>query len=363
MKIVIIINNLGFGGAERLVVYDINEMIKRGIDVYLITLKNKEKNLINQCNLSKEKHIKNDFGSLLNIFSWIKIIKQIKNIKPDIVFTHLWYSNVIGVISSKFANVKKIITFEHNVYDNLKTQKMFMVDRFLQYFVNNIVAVSYAVKESLIKHKILSSKIKVIQNCIDLDKYKKDERTDIEIYNMKKEFKIEKTFNFIFIGRLIKQKGLDILIKSLKKLSFTDYKLLIVGEGDELQNLMSLVEELNLYDKVLFLGVRSNINTLLHLSDCFILPSRYEGLPMVLLEAMATNKPSIVSDFDSAKELIVDMSTGLIVPKEDIDALAGSLNRIYKDSLLREKIIHNLKNSKTDISIVQHVDRLLDFLK
>src|SRR3989344_9632982 len=105
MKILIIINNLGVGGAERLVIDDINEMIRRGIDVKLLTLKpeNSNKTLSSQCNIKNSDWAKYNFGSLLNIKSWIAIISKINELKPDVVITHLWYSNVIGKIASKIS--------------------------------------------------------------------------------------------------------------------------------------------------------------------------------------------------------------------------------------------------------------------
>ena len=166
----------GLGGAERLVVDDINEMLRRGYSVHLLTLKNESKfSLANELKLDKKYWKTIDF-SLLNIFDWLKIYKYIKDEKSDIVFTHLWFSNTIMRIICKMAGLKNVISFEHNIYDKIKTEKMYGVDRFLQKWCKKIVAVSSAVKESLILHGIKEDRITVIHNGIDISKYNIEHR-------------------------------------------------------------------------------------------------------------------------------------------------------------------------------------------
>lgn len=347
-KILIVINNLGVGGAERLVIDDINEMLARGLDVTLITLKLEKTNktLYSQLDLGKDRWINIDFGSLLNLKSWFVFAHKLKALKPDVLITHLWYSNTIGRILGKICGVKNIITFEHNVYDTLKTWKMFFLDRLFQGFSTHIVAVSGAVKNSLIRHGIKIEKIKVILNGIDISKYKD------------KEIKKNDKFTFIFIGRLIHQKGVDILLQAFAKTK--EGQLLIVGTGAEEENLKSLSRELKVVDRVKFLGTRQDIPELLLSSDCFVLPSRYEGLPMVLLEAIAARKIIIVSDFESASELIQNNINGIMVHKENIGELAIAMNRVVEDPNLRSNLQQGVSKISESVSIEKHVDGILN---
>lgn len=353
-KILIIINNFGVGGAERLVVDQSKELLNRK-DVFfrIVTLKKEGKNtLSDQLNSDIDWKFL-DFKNFFDFNEVFFLYKEIKEYNPDIIFTHLWFSNTIGRVVGKLAGVKKIISFEHNVYDKLKTKKMFFVDWFLQIFSYKIIAVSEAVKSSLVRHKINKNKIEVILNGIEVSKY---DYLDIK----ELDGKVKKDFTFVFIGRLIYQKGVDILVKSFSLLERGE--LIIVGDGSERKNLENLVNDLGINERVKFLGIRKDIPEILSYSDCFVLPSRYEGLPMVLLEAVASKKIIIVSNFESAKEIIEDGINGMVFPVENEQALKDKLLLAMSD----DKNVFNIKSmiAKTSqkISIVYNVDKILYFI-
>lgn len=281
------------------------------------------------------------------------LYKNIRSYNPDTLFTHLWFSNSIGRVVGKLAGVKKIISFEHNVYDNLKTNKMFFIDWVLQIFSHKIVAVSEAVKKSLIRHKIKENKIEVILNGIDISRYENIRISELD--GNKKE-----DFTFVFIGRLIHQKGVDILIKAFSLLD--KGKLLIVGDGVDKKSLESLVNDLGIGQRVKFLGIRKDIPQILSYSDCFVLPSRYEGLPMVLLEAVASKKIIIVSDFESAKEVIKDGVNGFVVPVGDELALREKLLTVINNDQLIVDMNKNIISGDKKVSIGYNVNKILAFI-
>src|SRR4051812_25603422 len=125
MKVLIIINNLGVGGAERLVVDSINEMLRRGIEVRLVTFAPEKEgaSLRSQCQILPNDWTVLEFRNFFKIGSWLKLIALIRAYKPDVVYTHLWYANTIGRIAARISRVPRNIQFEHNVYDALKSRK------------------------------------------------------------------------------------------------------------------------------------------------------------------------------------------------------------------------------------------------
>ncbi|MFM2357476.1 MAG: putative glycosyltransferase [Candidatus Parcubacteria bacterium] len=358
-KILIIINNLGVGGAERVVVHDVNEMLKMGLDVKLITLKNeKEFSLEGGLLLEKHKKILIPFASFFDFKSWRKLHKEIKDYKPDLVVTHLWFANTIGRLAAYFAGVSRVISFEQNVYDSIKTKKMFFVDWFLQIFSNKIIAVSEAVKKSLIRHFIKESKIEVIHNSIDIEPFQRSITPNIKV---RKEFAIPTdAFLYIFIGRLIHQKAVDIILAAFKEVG--SGFLLIVGQGNDREDLEREVEKKGLSGRVVFAGVRHDIPQLLSSADCFILPSRYEGSPLVLIEALAAGISIIVSDFEAAKEIIIHEKNGLIVPRENVQKLKDAMVRIKEDSVLRARLSAEAKKTANNFSISSHVRAILRYI-
>ncbi len=359
-KILIIVNNLGIGGAERLVVDDVKEMLRIGVDVVLVTLSQEPpRSFARELGLGNDKTCGIYFKSFFDVVAWFRLTCFIRDFKPDLIITQLWFANTIGRIAGLFANAKSIISFEQNVYDTVKTKKMFFADWYLQFFTTKIIAVSEAVKKSLIRHHISESKIEVLHNCVDLKKFS----SAPDRFVIRKEFNLpEKSFVYVFVGRLIHQKAVDVLIEAFKMVDLETY-LLIVGQGNNQESLMSQVSRNRLENRVLFAGVRTDVSKILASSDCFVLPSRHEGLPLILIEALASGVPVIVSDFEAAQEVITHEKNGLVVPRENISALAEAMIRVKNDPGLRAKLSLEAKKTAVHFSISNHVRAILRFVK
>jgi len=348
-------NDFGTGGVQRLVINTATEMINRGIDVHILTLKGEKKDTLIRENPVKPRNFKYiEFGSLLNIISWLRVWYYIFKLKPDTVMTQMWMANTVGRVSSYLAGVKKIIIFEQNVYDTVKSKKLYFLDSIMQYLGNPIVASSPAVVDSLIRHGIKKEKIRLIYNGVAIPKELKDK--DLEF---KKILGINQdTFVYINVARYVEQKAIDIILKAFAKTD-TDSILLLVGWGPEEAKLKKQAEQLKITDRVKFLTGRSDVQALFNISDVFLLPSRYEGFSIALLEAMANRKPIIISDFEAGKQVIQNETSGLVVKIEDIDGLTTALNRMHFDQELREKLASNAKIKVEDYGIVKYVDKLL----
>ncbi len=131
------------------------------------------------CLLPEGDRILIKFDSPLNIGAWIALVRLLRTRRPDLVLTHLWYSNAIGRIAARLAGIRTVLSFEHNVYDTVKTKKQFFVDRMLQRLSTRSIAVSEPVRDSLIRHGIAPARIVVVENGIDLARYANATATDI----------------------------------------------------------------------------------------------------------------------------------------------------------------------------------------
>jgi glycosyltransferase involved in cell wall biosynthesis len=232
---------------------------------------------------------------------------------------------------------------------------MFFVDRILQSFSTKIIAVSAAVKQSLLRHGINPERILVLYNATDISRY-----GSVSDEKLRKELNPQNQFTYIFIGRLIDQKGIDVLLEAFAKLS--SGLLFLVGDGIDKEKFVELTHVLGVHDRVRFLGIRKDIQDLLKFADCFVLPSRYEGLGVVLLEAIVSGKAIIISDFEAGKELIKNEYNGLIVPRENSQALTNAMRRIQDDTDLRKRLETNAKRDSEKFSITHHVDALLNII-
>ncbi len=363
-RVLICINNLGVGGAERLVVDDINEMVKWGIDVQLLTLKPESlSSLAGGLKLPKENWTTIHFGSLLNVVSWWKVFKYISSLKQrkdtdfDRVYTHLWFTNFIMRVVCRCAGVKDVVAFEHNIYDSVKSERMYAADRFLQTWCKRIVAVSSAVKSSLVQHGIEENRITVVNNGIDVSKYGK--LSPEEKMKLREKLGIgQSEYVFLSIGRLIHQKGMDVLIQAFAQMQ-SKAVLLIVGQGSEERVLKQIARDFGIQDRVRFLGVRLDVPELLAMCDTFVLASRYEGLGIVVLEAMASKKVVIVSDFEAGRDMITPGKQGLVVERENVGALAHAMNTVMSDASLCARLAEAALEKSAEFSIEGHVNKIL----
>lgn len=354
-KILVVINSLGVGGAERLVVDDINEMIQRGLDVHLLTLKKeKQTSLAHECNISNDKWFTVDVKTIWNVFGWFDVYKYLKRLNPDKVFSHLWLSNTMASPLSRLVGVKDIVIFEHNIYDSVKNARMYFVDKVLQGLPKKIVAVSSAVKDSLIGHGIHKDRIVVVNNGIKLSKYKTEKDSNYRVtLGVPRD-----AFVFTTVGRLIDQKGIDVLIRAFAK-SPVNSHLVIVGQGPKESLLKEMGESLGVSKRIHFLGPRKDIPEILASSDCFVLASRWEGLGIVVLEAMASKLPIILSDFKAGTDMIQNGLSGIVVEKENDVALSVEMKNLMEDRSLQLSLSQSAYEKVQEFTIEGHVNKIM----
>jgi glycosyltransferase involved in cell wall biosynthesis len=155
---------------------------------------------------------------------------------------------------------------------------------------------------------------------------------------------------FLFIGRLVPQKSVDTLVKAfcIAKQHFHGWTLDIVGDGPELNKLKAIVHQNQAEDCVVFHGYQTDVSAYYKKNAIFILPSLYEGLPNVLLEAMTFSMPIIVSDScPGSVELTAAGECGVTFPANDYVALSSAMADLAKD---KEKIKVMGKNSRTKVA-------------
>jgi glycosyltransferase involved in cell wall biosynthesis len=150
---------------------------------------------------------------------------------------------------------------------------------------------------------------------------------------------MEGPIRLLFVGRLVSQKGLDVLFRALSLLkeqagkNHVDWTLTIAGEGPLKNELARASEGLRLSDRITFRGwlERGHLPAVYKNADVFVLPSRDEGMPNAMLEAMAAGLPVIGSRVAGIDEVVIDGETGLLVPPDDADALAAALRIVIED--------------------------------
>lgn len=142
----------------------------------------------------------------------------------------------------------------------------------------------------------------------------------------------------LWVGRLDPIKGVDVLLRAWARMKRRDARLLLAGDGPIRLALEALAGKLDLSSSVRFLGSRRDVPALLKAADVFVFPSRTEGLPNALLEAMAAGRAIVTTDAPGCRDLVDPERTGLVVQREDVSALAGAMERLVADAALRSRL-------------------------
>lgn len=169
--------------------------------------------------------------------------------------------------------------------------------------------------------------IPVIPNGVDLDLYIAGDRN-------------QATPRLFSAGRIVHQKGLDLALRALVGLKDLDWEWRIAGDGPQLEFLKRLAQELGIAERIRFLGWQSREQLIQHYqqANLFLFPSRHEGMPNAVLEAMASGLPVIASRIAGSEELVMDGETGLLFPSESVDSLRAALKQLLTDASLRQRM-------------------------
>ncbi|MBI3012002.1 MAG: glycosyltransferase [Elusimicrobia bacterium] len=183
-------------------------------------------------------------------------------------------------------------------------------------------------------------KVVLIPNGIRLDSLKVE---DTILRSFRKKWVQEGEWVLGAMGRLHRQKGIDIFLQAAKKIAekVPRCRFLIAGDGPEKENLERLTRSLGLESQVTFCGWVKESLEFISLLDVFVLTSRWEGMPNVVLEAMALNKPVVSTNVGGAEDLIEDGKEGILIPSEDPDACSSAALKLYQDPVLKTKLSQN----------------------
>ena len=175
---------------------------------------------------------------------------------------------------------------------------------------------------------------------------------------------------FISVGRLEYQKGHDLLIEIFKKFKEggdTDWKLLIVGEGSLRNQLQSQINRLNLKEEITLVGATTDIKKYYAIGDIFLLTSRWEGMPLVIDEALYFELPVIAFDCETGpREMIDDGVNGFLIPVADSDRFVKTMTAIVQDDSLLERLKQGCSLSieqRSDTAIFSKWNNLFNQLK
>ncbi len=324
MRVLFVISSLTSGGAERVLTRLANYWISKGWSVTILAILSHDKDfyiLNKQIEvISLDIRYKNFIFN--NLWYLYGIRNTIKKGDFNVVISFLSIINILTLISSIGLKIPVIISERNNFYA-LRSKFWRILRRLIYPLADNLVVLS---KYDYNKYTFVNKK-KIIFNPLS------------NLIDVKLE---DKEKIILAVGSLTKQKGYNRFFKALSLIDLKDWKVLIIGEGPKENELNSILNELNLSDKVKLIGRRKDINEFYKKASIFVLSSFWEGFPNVLSEAMGMGVACVSFDcITGPSNIIEDEFNGFLVEQNNIDMLSKKISLLIDNIELREKFFYN----------------------
>lgn len=250
-----------------------------------------------------------------NPFSSLRLSRWAREQRVDIIHGHGFKSDLVGLLNAKFSGCR-VMTTPHgwSLEADLKLQMYEALDRFSFRFMDMVCPLSPHLADGLIGG-VNKQKLRLIDNGVDVDEIHKAVPVERRYHD---------SYTIGYIGQLIERKDIPTLLSAFQILGIDreNTRLMIVGDGAERVELQDECEKLGISARVDFLGYRKDAPSWLKTFDLFVLPSRLEGIPRCIMEALSAAIPVVVTDIPGNRELISHMETGLMYPTGDSKRLA-----------------------------------------
>ena len=288
--------------------------------------------------VSMERHI----SLSKDIVSLWKLIKVFRKEKPDIVHSMTPKAGMLCMLAAWICRVPvRIHTFTGLVWptaSGLKRKILMATDWLTCACATHVIPEGEGVKTDLLSHGITHKPLKVLGygnvRGIDLEHYARTE----EVMRKADKIRVKDVFTFMFVGRIVRDKGINELVAAFKRLQtrVPKTRLILVGEYENSLDPITPEARKEIDDNpcILAVGKQKDVRPWLAASDALVFPSYREGFPNVVIEAGAMGLPSIVTDINGSREIIQDGVNGLIVPSKNEDALLKEMERLVEDAAL-----------------------------
>ncbi|HEX6559355.1 MAG TPA: glycosyltransferase family 4 protein [Longimicrobiales bacterium] len=352
MKIGLLISSLATpGGAERVLCTMANYWARQGADVSLITLDSADRNFypldagVQRIGADLMRESTNLAEAVTHNWQRVRRLKRvIADVRPDVLISFMDVTNVLALAATRRLDMPVIVSERINPLAHPLRRPWSLLRRRFYPGAAAVVVQTQGVR-AWASEFVAAHKIHVIPNPVATRPHP---RSNGPGANHRR--------TALAMGRLAKQKGFDVLLEAFARCQSgqADYDLVIVGEGPERSHLAQRIAELRLKDRVTLAGTTRTPAELLRQADLFVLSSRYEGFPNALLEAMAYGVAVISFDcpFGPA-EIIRHEVDGLLVPNQNVSALAAAMDRMFTDAQLRERCAEQAQDVARRFSIDQ----------
>jgi glycosyltransferase involved in cell wall biosynthesis len=279
----------------------------------------------------------------------LRLARWLRDRRIDVVQTHLFEAGLVGLAAARLARVPLAIVTRHHTDEMwiAGTRAHIAADRLMTRWADRIVVLSQAVRTHMVTHEgAPADKIDVIYQGFDFASLG---ATDEDGRRVRAELGLDGAFVIGCVARFFKTKGHVYLIAAARQLAreIPNLRVLLLG-GGERGGIEAMVREHGLEDRVLFAGYRRDVPACMRAMNAVVHPSLTEAFCQTVIEALAAERPLIVTDVAAASEVVTDGVNGLLVPPADAGALAAAVLRLHRDPALGHRMARAGKRSVTE---------------
>ena len=331
MRLLFVITELAYGGAEAQVVRCAKRLGARGWEVRIVTL------------LRPQAYV-DELASVGILVDWLgvhrkfpdprplaRLVHQIHSWRPQIVHSHMVHANILARVARIFAPVPVLISTAHSI-DERGRRGSGRLRTFLYRITDPLCDLTTQVSQAGLERYVRigaapQHKIRYIPNGVDTERF----RPNFEVrVKLRKELGLGEAFVWLAVGRFDPPKDYPTMLHafSLVAQRYPNARLLIAGDGPLKPSMTVLAQELGIDERVTFLGIRRDVPELMNAADAYVMSSAWEGMPMVLLEAHASGLPIVATDVGGNREVVLPEKTGFLVPPKNPEALAEAMLKL-----------------------------------
>lgn len=290
-----------------------------------------------------------------DVLSVYYLYKILRKEKPLIVHSHTPKAGIVSMLAAKLANVPiRMHTVAGLPLMEAKGTKRILlnfVEKVTYACATNVYPNSKGLFQFIVNEELASSKkLKVIangsSNGIDTSYFDSGNILEVQKEDLRTKLNIHNTdFVFIFVGRLVGDKGINELIQAFSSINDYNVKLVLVGgaESDLDPLFEETINEIEKNPNIISVGFQSDVRPYFAISNCLVFPSYREGFPNVVMQAGAMGLPSIVSDINGCNEIIREGENGTIIPVKNIKAIVEAMQKMSSDKAYYEQLQQNAR--------------------
>lgn len=361
-----VIDSLGSGGAERLLVAYAPRLAALGFEVDVAVLHERGGNWMREkVEAAGIPVTQIDVTKLRNFRQIADFYRQMKAAKLDLIHSHLEFSSLLGSVAGRLSGTP-VVTTLHTLDAPADMEsgrgRRWLMYKAMETCADSVICLTEANAAIARKTGLSRASISVLPNGIEIDQFSgpavQDRSTIRAAYGVPDDAPM-----IVSVCVLRPEKGLDLLIAAFPEVlrHRPDAHLLLVGDGPEMARLRGLVEVAGLQAQIHFAGYRQDVADIMKAADIFVLPTLFDAQPTVIMEAMAASLPIVATTFSGIPDMVTDGVHGTLVPPGDVAALAGALGATLADmDRARAMGTAGRLRAETEFSIARQIDKLAD---